>query len=87
LLSFTEDKLPETNPVNPVMTRNAKSYTPPTIDEIASCAFSIFAQEQPHRAREAWLQAEAHLVARRQHDAGLLKIPAPLHDFREAFGK
>jgi hypothetical protein len=54
------------------MARKSKTYRPPNEDEIALHAYAILAQEQPHRAREAWRQAEAQLIADRQHDAGLL---------------
>lgn len=53
------------------MNRKLKVYRPPTDDEIACCAFVIFAREEPEHAREVWRQAEAQLTASRQHDAGL----------------
>ena len=48
-----------------------KLYTPPTDTEIACFAFSILQNENPQRATEVWLQAKAHLIAVRQHDAGM----------------
>lgn len=52
--------------------RKCRSYVPPTEHEIACCAYAIYANEEPTRAHELWRQAEAQLIASRQHDAGLL---------------
>jgi hypothetical protein len=54
------------------MARKSKTYRPPSEEEIACYAYAILAAEQPQRAQEAWRQAEAQLIADRQHDAGLL---------------
>ncbi|MFN7137997.1 MAG: hypothetical protein ACK4UN_01515 [Limisphaerales bacterium] len=50
-------------------------FHPPTEAEIACCAYAIYAQENPQRALQIWREAEAQLMADRQHDAGLLRIP------------
>ncbi len=53
------------------MTRKTKTFNPPSENEIACCAYAIYASEEPRRALELWREAEAQLVADRQHDAGL----------------
>ncbi len=50
-----------------------KKYVPPSDDEIACCAFSIIAREDPQLARSKWHEAEVHLMISRQHDAGMLQ--------------
>lgn len=54
-------------------------YDEPTRDEIAACAYSIWENEGRPAGREIahWLQAEAHLVATRKHDAGLVRESVP----------
>ena len=54
------------------MTRKTKPFRRPSENEIACHAYAIYAQEHPQHAMEIWMQAEAQLVADRQHDAGLL---------------
>jgi hypothetical protein len=61
------------------MSKAAKTYQPPTHDEIAVCARRIYETEgRPEgKAMEHWLQAEAQLVAERKAQAGLLPAKAP----------
>jgi Protein of unknown function (DUF2934) len=61
------------------MSKNAKSYHPPTHDEIAACARRIYDIEgRPEgKAMEHWLQAEAQLVAERKAQAGMLPASKP----------
>jgi hypothetical protein len=56
------------------MSKTAKSYHPPTHDEIAVCARRIYEIEgRPEgKAMEHWLQAEAQLIAERKAQAGAL---------------
>ena len=56
------------------MSKTAKSYHPPSHDEIAVCARRIYEIEgRPEgKAMEHWLQAEAQLIAERKAQAGLL---------------
>ena len=50
-----------------------KSYPEPTAEEIATCAYLIYEAEGRLHGRDVahWLQAEAQLIAARQHDAGV----------------
>ena len=57
------------------MVTKQKHFTPPSEDEIAYCAYAIYAQENPQRALELWRQAEAQLIADRKHDAGIFSVP------------
>ena len=56
------------------MSKAAKTYQPPTHDEIAACARRIYETEgRPEgKATEHWLQAEAQLIAERKAEAGML---------------
>jgi hypothetical protein len=56
------------------MSKAAKTYQPPTHEEIAVCARRIYETEgRPEgHATEHWLQAEAQLIAERKAEAGLL---------------
>lgn len=53
-----------------------KKYFPPSEEEIACCAFSIIARENPQLANKKWREAEAQLTASRKHEAGILKTRA-----------
>jgi len=59
------------------MTTKDRHYVPPTKEEIADYAFHLWSVEGccPGRDLEYWFQAEAHLTAIRQHEAGLLTEP------------
>lgn len=61
------------------MSKAAKTYQPPTHEEIAACARRIYETEgRPEgHATEHWLQAEAQLIAERKAEAGLLPSKAP----------
>ena len=50
-------------------------FNPPSEAEIAFCAFAIYAKENPERSMQLWHEAEAQLLADRQHDAGLFSRP------------
>ena len=56
------------------MSNAPQEFTPPSREEIASYAFHLWEAEgrQPNREMDYWLQAEAHLIADRQYEAGLL---------------
>jgi hypothetical protein len=62
------------------MSKAAKTYRPPTHEEIAACARRIYETEgRPEgKATEHWLQAEAQLVAERKAQAGILPAKTPL---------
>ena len=60
------------------MNRKNKTFVPPTENEIACCAYAIYAGEHPQHASQLWREAEAQLMADRQHDAGL----SPLHSLQ-----
>ena len=68
------------------MSKTAKSYHPPTHDEIAVCARRIYEIEgRPEgKAMEHWLQAEAQLIAERKAQAGLLANKAPAKPLQAA---
>jgi hypothetical protein len=61
------------------MSKTAKSYHPPTHDEITVCARRIYEIEgRPEgKAMEHWLQAEAQLIAERKAQAGMLPANKP----------
>ena len=54
---------------------NKDTLQAPTDEEIARYAFHLWESEGRAHGRdvEYWFQAKAHLIARRQHDAGLLE--------------
>lgn len=57
---------------------NKETLQGPTDEEIARYAHHLWEAEGHVQGRdvEYWFQAKAHLTARRQHDAGLLKQAA-----------
>lgn len=57
------------------MIKGKKVFIPPTHEEIAAYAFQLWEAEgrQHGRDMDHWLQAEAHLLADRQYEAGVLK--------------
>jgi hypothetical protein len=61
------------------MSKTAKSYHPPSHDEIAVYARRIYEIEgRPEgKAVEHWLQAEAQLIAERKAQAGMLPANKP----------
>lgn len=52
-----------------------KKFQSPTQEEIARYAYFLWESEGRMHGRDLdyWLQAEAHLTANREHEAGLLK--------------
>jgi hypothetical protein len=52
-----------------------KNFQPPTREEIARYAYCLWESEGQIHGRDLdyWLQAEAHLIAAREDEAGLLK--------------
>lgn len=58
--------------------RTKSKFNPPNDTEIALCAFAIFAEENPQRSLQLWREAEAQLLAARQHDAGVF---SPVRSF------
>lgn len=60
------------------MTKQTKSFTEPTQDEIAAYAYKLWEAEGRPDGRDIdhWLQAKAHLTADRQYEAGVLASPA-----------
>jgi hypothetical protein len=56
------------------MTKQTKTFTEPTVEEIAAYAYKLWeAEGRPHgRDLDHWLQAKAHLTADRQYEAGVL---------------
>jgi hypothetical protein len=61
------------------MPKAAKTYQPPSHEEIAACARRIYETEgRPEgKATEHWLQAEAQLIAERKAQAGILPAKTP----------
>jgi hypothetical protein len=61
------------------MSKSIKGFQPPTSEEIAICAHSIYEKEgRPNgRATQHWLQAEAQLIAERKAQAGQSPVKAP----------
>ena len=59
------------------MTKQTKTFTEPTQDEIAAYAYKLWeAEGRPDgRDLDQWLQAKAHLTADRQYEAGVLASP------------
>lgn len=57
------------------MNKKNQTYRPPTHDEIAEYAFYLWDAEGRRSDQDIkyWLEAEAHLLAVRRHEAGLLK--------------
>lgn len=56
------------------MTKQTKTFTEPTDDEIAAYAYKLWEAEGRPNGRDLdhWLQAKAHLNADRQYEAGVL---------------
>jgi hypothetical protein len=61
------------------MPNESLPYKAPTLEEIATCAYFIWEAEGRPVDREIshWFQAQAHLIATRKMDAGLLKSHRP----------
>jgi hypothetical protein len=59
------------------MTKQTKSFTEPTQDEIAAYAYKLWEAEGRPDGHDFdhWLQAKAHLTADRQYEAGVLASP------------
>lgn len=66
------------NPRSAKPAAQRRKFVPPTDDEIALCAYAIYAKENPEHALELWREAQAQLIAARQHDAGLFVAPNAL---------
>jgi hypothetical protein len=60
------------------MTKQMKSFSEPTQDEIAAYAYKLWEAEGRPDGRDVdhWLQAKAHLTADRQYEAGVLAAPS-----------
>lgn len=58
-----------------IMAKKIELFTPPTHDEIATCAFRIYQEEGcfPGRELDHWLRAEAELLAEKRNGNGLSK--------------
>jgi hypothetical protein len=56
------------------MTKETKTFSEPTGDEIAAYAYKLWEAEGRPDGRDLdhWLQAKAHLTADRQYEAGVL---------------
>ncbi len=56
------------------MTKQTKTFTEPTADEIAAYAYKLWEAEGRPDGKDVdhWLQAKAHLTADRQYEAGVL---------------
>jgi hypothetical protein len=59
------------------MTKQSKTFTEPTHDEIAAYAYKLWEAEGRPDGKDCdhWLQAKAHLTADRQYEAGILASP------------
>jgi len=56
------------------MTKEKRSFAPPTHAEIAAYAYQLWEADGRRHGRDIdyWLQAQAHLTADRKYEAGLL---------------
>jgi hypothetical protein len=59
------------------MTKQTRTFTEPTQDEIAAYAYKLWEAEGRPDGKDLdhWLQAKAHLTADRQYEAGVLASP------------
>ncbi|MGZ4961723.1 MAG: DUF2934 domain-containing protein [Limisphaerales bacterium] len=59
------------------MTKQTKTFTDPTDNEIAAYAYKLWEAEGRPDGHDLdhWLQAKAHLTADRQYEAGVLGSP------------
>jgi hypothetical protein len=57
------------------MTKQTKTFTEPSQDEIAAYAYKLWEAEGRPNGKDLdhWLQAKAHLTADRQYEAGVLQ--------------
>jgi len=64
------------------MTKQTKSFTEPTQDEIAAYAYRLWEAEGRPDGHDFdhWLQAKAHLTADRQYEAGILASPGAIRE-------
>lgn len=70
------------------MTKQTKTFSEPTNDEIAAYAYKLWEAEGRPDGRDLdhWLQAKAHLTADRQYEAGVLASPAATGKKRKETG-
>lgn len=60
------------------MTKQTRTFSEPTQDEIAAYAYKLWEAEGRPDGHDLdhWLQAKAHLTADRQYEAGVLASPS-----------